>query len=166
MQKAAKNMLNASLVLHGVYTLLFMVGYIFQKPIWHIFGVTPELEHMKPIISPSIVIVVVGTFALSVWLNRVLMKKVGGTVSAALGVVTTVFCVCAYFANTITKSVTNLYYSVVVGRLNGADAVYLAGLHANSINFLDMFLFIFFLAGLALLLCAYCAMRFGTTDTH
>ncbi len=166
LQKAAKNMLNVSLILHGVYTLFFVAGYIFQKPIWRIFGVTPEIEQMKPIIAPAIVIAVLGTFALSVWLNRVLMKKLGGAVSAILGVLTTVFCVCAFVADRMTKALSCVYYSVVGGRLNGSDYVALAAFHENSVQFLDTFLLILFFAGLALLPCAYCVMRFGVNENN
>lgn len=164
--KAAKNMLNASLILHGIYTLLFMVGYVFQKPIWHIFGVAPEIEQMKPITAPAIVIAVVGTFVLSVWLNRVLMKKVGGAVSATLGVLTTVFCVCDFLADRMTKALSCVCYSVVGGRRDRVDYVALAAFHENSVQFLDTFLLIFFLVGLALLPCAYCVMRFGTNENN
>ena len=165
-QNAAKNMLNASLILHGVYAVLFMVGYVVQKPIWHIFGVSPEIEQMKPIIAPAIVIAVVGTFALSVWLNRVLMKKVGGAVSATIGVLTTVFCVCAFLADRMTKALSCVCYSVVGGRHNGVDYVALAAFHENSIQFLDTFLLIILVSGLTLMPCAYCVMRFGTNENN
>lgn len=165
-KKTATVLLNVSLALHGVYFVLFMAGYVFQKPIWRIFGAWGEIEQMNPIISPAIVIAVVGTVALSVWLNFTLRKKVGGAVSATLGVLTTVFCVCAFLADRLTKAISCVYYSVVVGRLNGVNAVYLAGLHENSVQFIDTFLLIFLAAGLALLPCAYCIMRFGEKENN
>lgn len=165
-KKTATVLLNVSLVLHGLYFVLFMTGYFIQKPIWHIFGAAEVIEQINPIVSPAIVIAVVGTFALSVWLNITLRKKVGGTVSATLGVLTTVFCVCAFVADQITKAISIVYYSAVVGRLNGANEVYLAGFHANSVQFIDTFLLIFLAAGLALLPCAYCVMRFGEKENN
>lgn len=165
-QKAAKCMLNVSLILHGIYTLLFTAGYVIQKPIWRIFGVTPEIEQLNPIISPSIIIATMGTFALSVWLNFALRKKADGNAPAVLGILTALFSVCAFIADRLAKAISCVYYSAVVGRLNGANAVYLAGFHENSIQFLDTFLLIMLVAGLALLPCAYCVMRFGTNENN
>ena len=165
-KKTAAALLNASLILHGIYAVLFMAGYVFQKPIWRIFGALDEIEQLNPIISPAIVVAVVGTFALSVWLNFSLRKNVGGAVSATLGVLTTVFCICIFLADRLTKAISCVYYSVVVGRVNGANAVYLAGFHENSVQFIDTFLLIFLAAGLALLPCAYCVMRFGEKENN
>lgn len=165
-QKATKNMLNVSLVLHGLYVLLFVLGYVIQKPIWQIFGVTPEIEEMSPIISPAIVIATVVTLTISAALNVSLRKKVGGAVSATLGVLTTVFCVCAFIADRMTKAISCVYYSVVGGRLNGVDYVALAAFHENSVQLLDTFLLIILVAGLALLPCAYCVLRFGANENN
>ena len=165
-KKIATVLLNVSLVLHGLYFMLFIAWYLIQKPIWHIFGAAEVIEQLNPIVSPAIVIAIVGTFALSVWLNITLRKKVGGTVSASLGVLTTVFCVIAFLADRLTKAISCVYYAVVFGRANGANAVYLAGLHENSIQFLDTFLLIFLAAGLALMPCAYCVMRFGEKENN
>lgn len=163
-KKTAAALLNASLIMHGTYAVLFMAGYIIQKPIWHIFGVSEEMEQMSPIIAPAIAIAVLLTLALSVWLNIALRKK-SGEISAIMGVLTALFCACAFAADRLTKAISCVYYSVV-GRLNGANAVYLAGLHENSVQFLDTFQLIFLAAGLALLPCAYCVMRFGEKENN
>lgn len=146
-KKTATVLLNVSLALHGAYFVLFMAGYVIQKPIWSIFGVWEEIEQMKPIISPAIVIAVVGTFVLSAALNLTLRKRADRT----FGVLTVLFCVGAFLADRLTKAISCVYYSAVAGRLNGVNAVYLAGLHENSVQFIDTFLLIFLAAGLALL---------------
>lgn len=165
-KKTANALLNASLILHGIYAILFMLGYVIQKPIWYIFVAASETEGMNPIISPAILIAVVGTLALSIWLNFTLHKKVDGAVSAILGVLTTLFCIFAFLADRLTKAVSCVYYSAVVGRLNGVNAVFLAGLHENSVQFIDTFLLIFLVAGLALLPCAYCIIRYGEKENN
>ena len=160
-KKTATVLLNVSLVLHGLYAVLFMVGYSIQKPIWYIFGVTAETEQQNPIISPAIVVAVVGTFALSAWLNLTLRKRANG----ALGVLTAVFCVIAFIADTLTKAI-SCVVCALSARVNGVDYVYLAGFHENSVQFLDTFLLIFLAAGLALMPCAYCVMRFGEKENN
>ncbi|MGN1119271.1 MAG: hypothetical protein ACI4Q4_02860 [Oscillospiraceae bacterium] len=164
--RTAKALLNASLIVHGAYALLFLAGYFFQKAIWRIFGAWEEIEQKAPIISPAIVIVLLGTFALSAWLNISLRKKADGMLPAVFGALAAVFAVCAFIADRLTKAISCVYYSVVVGRVNGAEAVYLAGLHENSIQFLDTFLLILLAAGLALLPCAYCVLRCGEKENN
>lgn len=161
-KKIATVLLNVSLVLHGLYFVLFLTGYFIQKPIWHIFGAAEVIEQLNPIVSPAIVIAIVGTFALSACLNFTLRKHA----NSVFGVLTAVFCVIAFLADRLTKAISCVYYAVVFGRANGANAVYLAGLHENSIQFLDTFLLIFLAAGLALMPCAYCVMRFGEKENN
>lgn len=165
-KRTAVILLNVSLILHGLYALLFMAGYVVQKPIWQIFGTTPEIEQLDPIISPAIVIATEVTLALSAVLNFLLRNKAEGTASGTLGVLTAVFAVCAFAADRLTKAISCVYYSVVFGRLNGVEAVYLAGLHENSVQFLDTFLLILLAAGLAILPCAYCVVRFGAAENN
>ncbi|MGN1423589.1 MAG: hypothetical protein ACI4XA_09455 [Oscillospiraceae bacterium] len=159
-KKTAVLLLNVSVALHGAYLVLFMAGYVFQKLIWGLFGAWGEIVQMKPIISPAIVIAVAGTFALSLALNLTLRKRADRTV----GVLTALFCVGAFLADRLTKAIACVYYSAVVGRANGMNAVYLTGFHENSLQFIDTFLLIFLAAGLALLPCAYCVMRFGEKE--
>ncbi len=106
------------------------------------------------------------TLTLSAVLNVALRKKADGNMLGVLGILTALFSVCAFIADRLAKAISCVYYSVIGGRLNGAKAVYLAGLHENSIQFLDTFLLILFVAGLALLPCAYCVMRFGANENN
>lgn len=161
-KRTADILLNVSLALHGAYLMLFMAGYFFQRLIWGLFGIWGEIAQMKPIISPAIVIAVVGTFALSLALNLTLRKRADKTV----GVLTALFCSVAFLADRLTKAIACVYYSVVVGRANGVNAVYLAGFHENSLQFIDTFLLIFLAAGLALLPCAYCVVRYGKKENN
>lgn len=160
-KSTAKTLLNISLVLHGIYFVLFMAGYVIQKPIWNIFGVTEEISQLSPIISPAIVIGAVLTLALSAALNVLLRKQT----NVAVGVVTVVFCVCAFAADRLTKAI-SCVECALSARVNGVDCVYLAGFHENSVQFLDTFLLIFLAAGLALLPCAYCVMRYGEKENN
>ena len=160
--KTAKIMLNISLILQGIYLVLFTAMYVIQKPIWHIFGVAPEIEQLSPVISPAIITVTVITVVLSALLNFALRK---GNAPLWLGVLTTVFVVCAFIADRLAKAISCVYYALKL-RFLGVNYVVLAGFHENSVQFLDILLLIFLVAGLALLPCAYCVLHFGKRETN
>lgn len=164
-------MLNVSLVLHSLYVLLFIIGYVIQKPIWGLLGATPEIEQFSPIIVPAIIITIAVTLGLSVLLNFALRKKPVGTASAAFGVLTAVFCVAAFVADRLVKMLSNTFafdraFDELPEGMDYVDYVAVLGLHGGSVSFLDNILLILFVAGLALLICAYCVIRFGAKENN
>lgn len=161
----AKSLLNVSLVLHSVYAAVFLVLYVVQKPFWHLFVESDEIKQMSPIVAPAIVIVVAVTLGGSLGLNIALRSRAAAGVSANIGVLTAVFCVVGFLADRLTKAI-SCVLCTLAARMEGVDHVVVAGLHVNTLQLLDTFLLVFLAAGLALLPCAYCVIRFGAEENN
>ncbi len=144
-------MLNISLILCAVYEVCFFAGYFLQKPLF-----APLLysgyDEFKPVFSPVVIVLMLFLAAGVVLFNMLLRKNR----SKAMTVGVAVFSAVAFESNFLVKNVSAIIINLASVELGGPDELAMAHISNTVVSLLDVLFMIFFVASLALMLCAAC----------
>ncbi len=144
-------MLNVSLILCAFYEVCFFAGYFLLKPLFAPLFYA-GYDEFEPTFSPVVIVLMLFLAAGVVIFNMLLRKKR----STALTIGTAVFSAAAFECNVLIKRVSAFIINYTSAQLGGADELAMAYVSNQVVSMLDMIFMIFFVASLALMLCAAC----------
>lgn len=152
--KKRATFLNLSLIFGAAYHVLYIAGYLLQKPLLGWLYPPVILEQIEPVYIISVIVVTAvcgACFALLV----LLMRK---NTSRGLFVGAAVFSGGAFVAERIANNIAanNIILVNKLNAENGELGVIAYGLNRTAVAALDMFLLPLFAAAIALMCCAAC----------